>query len=64
MSLFGWTAKDEDDATVTATTELNNSARAGFGAAALQPFSVLRPFYERRAAFREREQPRISPLNF
>lgn len=31
-----------------------------FGAAALQPFSVLRPFYERRIAFRVRENRLLS----
>jgi len=35
----------------TTTTKEQRSADARFGAAALQPFSVLRPFYERCVAF-------------
>lgn len=35
--------------------QLNNRLFARFGAAALQPFSVLRPFYERRIASFVRE---------
>lgn len=54
MSLSGRTAKKRcfRAAPTTATTvEQRRSADVRFGAAALQPFSVLRPFYERRVAF-------------
>lgn len=37
--------------TATTTTKEQRSADARFGAAALQSFSVLRPFYERCVAF-------------
>ena len=62
MSLFGWTAKEEGDATTTGTTHSQTTvfARARvFGAAALQPFSVLRPFYERPCSPRLFRKSRI-----
>lgn len=45
----------------TATTPVeqrHEAPDARFGAATLQPFSVLRPFYERRTVFRKEDPPK------
>lgn len=57
MSLFGRIAKEHVAQQQQQQQQQRAEPDARFGASVLQPFSVLWPFYERRAAFRTGDPP-------